>query len=86
MMYEVMRRTTISLPDDLADALERAARRRHVSVSELTRRALAEHIGFAQGERRPVPFANVGSSEGGTPARDIEELLAEEWKEFDRGR
>jgi Arc/MetJ-type ribon-helix-helix transcriptional regulator len=86
MMYEVMRRTTISLPDDLADALERAARRRHVSVSELTRRALAEHIGFAQGERRPVPFANVGSSEGGTPARDIEELLAREWAGNDRDR
>jgi metal-responsive CopG/Arc/MetJ family transcriptional regulator len=78
-MYDVMRRTTISLPEDLADAVDRAARRRHVSVSELTRRALAEHVGFAQGERRPVPFANLGSSGYTTTAEDIEEILAKEW-------
>ena len=81
-----MRRTTVSLPDDLADAVDRAARRRHVSVSELTRRALVAHLGLAQGERRPVPFANVGSSGHSTAARDLEELLEEEWKDVDRDR
>lgn len=79
MMYAVMRRTTISLPDDLADAVDRAARRRQVSVSELTRRALAEHVGFAQGKPRALPFASLGSSGYTTTAEDIEEILAEEW-------
>ncbi|MBO0704562.1 MAG: ribbon-helix-helix protein, CopG family, partial [Candidatus Dormibacteraeota bacterium] len=43
MLYERMKRTTVSLPDEVAEAVGRAARRRQVSVSELTRRALTEY-------------------------------------------
>jgi metal-responsive CopG/Arc/MetJ family transcriptional regulator len=43
-----MQRTTVSLPDDLAQALDREARRRHTSASEVTRAALAQHLGLAQ--------------------------------------
>jgi hypothetical protein len=40
-----MKRTTVSLPDDLAAALAREARRHDRSASEITRDALAKHLG-----------------------------------------
>ena len=81
-----MKRTTISLPDDLAKITGREAERRGISVSELAREALTEHLGLT-GKRRKVPFANLGDSGHGTVARDHEEILARELtRDFDRGR
>ncbi|WP_249018993.1 ribbon-helix-helix protein, CopG family [Conexibacter sp. S30A1] len=75
-----MRRTTISLPDDLADALDREARRRRVAVSSIARAALANHLGLGEpGDQRPLPFAALGSSGQRTTARDMEKLLDQEW-------
>lgn len=75
-----MKRTTVTLPDDLAGALEREARRRGLSISEVTRRALAAHLGLGDdGQPRPVPFASLGASGHKTTARDAEEILAGEW-------
>ena len=81
-----MKRTTVSLPDDLALALVREARRRHVSASEITRDALATHLGLAAGKPRDVPFAAVGRSGNSSTARDMEVLLAREWDDDARGR
>lgn len=81
-----MKRTTVSLPDDLAAALAREAQRRNRSVSEITRDALAKHLGLAADEPRPVPFAAVGRSGQRTTARDMEELLAREWDADARDR
>jgi Ribbon-helix-helix protein, copG family len=80
-----MKRTTVSLPDDLASALVRESRRRNVSASEITRDALMKHLGLAPGHPREVPFAAVGRSGHRTTARDMEELLAREWDDS-RGR
>lgn len=80
-----MRRTTISLPEDLADALAREARRRTSSVSSVARDALAEHLNVHPGERRPLPFAAVGRSGVRDTARRMEELIAAEWDEPARG-
>jgi Arc/MetJ-type ribon-helix-helix transcriptional regulator len=74
-----MKRTTVSLPDDLAAALAREARRRNRSASEITRDALAKHLGLTADEPRSVPFAAVGRSGHRTTGRDMEELLAAEW-------
>jgi len=74
-----MRRTTVSLPDDLAQALEREARRRHASASEITRNALAKHLGLVQGEPRELAFADLGHSGHRSTARDMESLLEQEW-------
>jgi len=74
-----MRRTTITLPDELAQAVEREARRRAVSVSQVTREALAAHLGLA-GDRRPLPFADLGRSGKQDTARRIPDLLAKEWR------
>ncbi|HYM44758.1 MAG TPA: CopG family transcriptional regulator [Solirubrobacteraceae bacterium] len=80
-----MKRTTVSLPDDLAQALDRESRRRHASVSEVTREALAQHLGLASGGPRELPFAALGHSGHRTTARDMEQLLEQEWND-DPGR
>ncbi len=74
-----MRRTTVTLPDDIAEALERAARRGHTSVSDVVRRMLAAQLGMIAGGERPLPFANVGRSGQRHVARNMEALLAEGW-------
>jgi metal-responsive CopG/Arc/MetJ family transcriptional regulator len=74
-----MTRTTLSLPDDLAQALTREARRRSVSASAVARDALAKYLGLSAGEPRELPFAALGHSGHRTTARDMEELLAQEW-------
>lgn len=78
-----MRRTTISLPDDLAAAVEREARRRKVPVSQIAREALEARLGRSSGKRE-LTFAGLGRSGHRTTARDAEELLAAEWNA--RGR
>jgi Arc/MetJ-type ribon-helix-helix transcriptional regulator len=77
-----MKRTTISLPEELATAVEREARRRRVSVSEIARRALAAHLGMDGSKRRRLPFAALGSSGQPDVAERIEEILAEEWDPY----
>jgi Arc/MetJ-type ribon-helix-helix transcriptional regulator len=76
-----MKRTTVSLTDELAAALERESSRRNTSVSEITRAALAEHLGLAGDEPRELPFAAVGRSGLSTTGRDMEELLDQEWRD-----
>jgi predicted transcriptional regulator len=74
-----MKRTTVSLPDDLAQALEREARRQHSSASAIARTALAQHLKVDQSEPRPLGFADVGRSGHRSTARDMEQLLEQEW-------
>lgn len=81
-----MKRTTISLPDDLAQSLQREARRRDVSTSELTRQALQAHLGLTPGQARTVPFAAIGRSGHADTARNMEDLLEHEWNEHPRDR
>ncbi len=82
-----MRRTTISLSDDLADALDREARRRSLPASAIARDALSHYLGVGQpGEQRELPFAAVGHSGHNTTARDMEDLLEREWAPNARGR
>jgi Arc/MetJ-type ribon-helix-helix transcriptional regulator len=82
-----MKRTTISLPDDLATAVQREARRRRMSVSEVTRQALTEHLGLDGTKRRKLPFAAIGRSGQPDLADRMEEILAREWADdIDRDR
>jgi hypothetical protein len=73
-----MKRTTISLPDDLAAAAEREAERRRISMSELVRQALADRLGM-NGQAREVPFAGIGDSGRTDVSERIEEILDEEY-------
>lgn len=82
-----MRRTTISLPDELADALVREARRRSMPVSAITRDALTAYLGIGgPGEQRALPFAALGRSGHSDTAREMEALLEREWAADARGR
>jgi hypothetical protein len=76
-----MKRTTISLSDDLAQALNREAQKRHASVSEVTRTALAQYFGLVEGKPRELPFADLGRSGHRSTARDMEQLLEQEWND-----
>jgi len=76
--YARMKRTTISLPDDLASALDREARRRGVSASQVAREALEARLGKSSGHRK-LPFIALGSSGYSHTARDIDKILEAEW-------
>ena len=81
-----MKRTTLSLPDDLAQALAREARRRSTSASAIARDALAKHLHLVPGDARLLPFAALGHSGHTTTARDMEQLLESEWDDDARDR
>jgi len=72
-----MRRITVTLPDEVVEALERAARRGRTSVSDVVRRMLATQVGMMAGGERPLPFADLGRSGGRHVARNMEALLSE---------
>jgi predicted transcriptional regulator len=75
-----MRRTTISLSDELAEALEREARRRSLPASAIARDALSAYLGIGRADqRRELPFAALGRSGQRTTGRDMEQLLEREW-------
>jgi hypothetical protein len=73
-----MKRTTITLPEPLADRIAEESRRKRVSVSQLVREALeARFADSERGDRFPF-FAIVNS--GGYPESDqAEEYLARHW-------
>ena len=82
-----MKRTTISLPEDVASALTREAKRRRVSVSEVARVALARDLGLGGGDSpRTLPIANLGRSGHKTTARNMESLLEQEWHDVSGDR
>jgi hypothetical protein len=74
-----MKRTTISLPDNVAAALDREARRRRVPVSQVAREAIEARLGLGRSGRKRFPFIGIARGDGRTTARDAEEILAQEW-------
>ena len=74
-----MKRTTVTLPEDIATVLQREARRRDTSASEIVRQALIPYLGLTPGEPRHLLFAALGHSGYQYTSRDVEESLAEEW-------
>lgn len=77
-----MKRTTVSLPDDLAQALEREAQRQHASASEIARTALTQHLGLVEAQPRTLAFADLGGSRHRSTARDMGQLLEQEWDDL----
>jgi predicted transcriptional regulator len=80
-----VKRTTISLPDDLSAALAREARRRGVPISKVAREAIEARLGRPASGRRKLPFAALGRSGHHSTARDMEDILKAEWG-LDRDR
>ena len=74
-----MKRITISVPEELAEAVEREARRRRVAVSEIVRQSLWARLCARQDGRPTLGFAGLGRSGSTDTARRAEEILAKEW-------
>jgi predicted transcriptional regulator len=71
-----MRRTTVKLPDELDARLRHEAALRGVSISEVTREALQEHLDVR--ERRKLHSIGAGRSGRTDISERIEEILREE--------
>jgi predicted transcriptional regulator len=75
-----MKRTTISLPDELAAALEREARRRRLPVSRVAREAIEARLGWNQEGPREISFIGAAESQDSKwSAADLDEYLAQHW-------
>lgn len=79
-MLAYMKRTTVKLPDDLDALLRHEAQRRGMTVSELTREAIAQHLGHSSTRRR-LGAAAAGRSGRSDVSERIEEILAAETAE-----
>jgi predicted transcriptional regulator len=71
-----MKRTTVKLPDELDARLRLEARRRRMSISEITREAIEAHL--SPPKRRHLLAAGTGNSGRSDIAERIEELLRAE--------
>jgi predicted transcriptional regulator len=80
-----MKGTAVSLPDDIAQALDREVQRRRSSASEITREALAQHLRLAGGPRE-LPFAALGHSGPQDHGARHGQLLEHEWDDDARRR
>ena len=71
-----MKRTTVKLPDDLDALLRHEAARRGISISDVTREALSEHLRVH--EVRSLNSSAAGRSGRSDVSVRIEEILSEE--------
>ena len=75
-----MKRTTISLPDDVAAALEREARRRRMPVSQVAREAIEARLGLSEDAPREISFIGAAESrDSAWSAANVEEYLERHW-------
>jgi len=90
LTYMDIRRTTLILPVALDAALRQEAARRGITVSELTREAIAAHLhlphavpaadeGGASRPRRRLSSTGAGASGRSDISERIEELLREDF-------
>jgi Ribbon-helix-helix protein, copG family len=70
----------VKIPDELDARLRREASRRGMTISDLTREALEEHLGG--GRRRLLRAAGGGRSGRSDISERIEEILAAEAEQF----
>ncbi len=80
-----MRRTTVTLTDDLAELAAHEARKRGTSVSSVVRDALAKQLG-ASGARQ-ISFLGIVDDPAPPPAAELDDYLARHWADdIDRDR
>ena len=75
-MMTAMPRTTISMPNDLAEMAQREAHRRGVSLSAVVRQALEQHLYRRRG--RKLPWQGLVDRDG-PAARDLDAELNRDW-------
>lgn len=73
-----MKRTTVKLPDDIDAQVRLEAARRGMTISEVLRESVEEHLAAARGRRRRLLAAGAGRSGRSDVSERIEEILAAE--------
>ena len=82
-----MRRTTITLTDDLAELIDHEARRRHQSVSRVIRDLIRQGLTGSTQAPRLIPWAGIFEDPDMVPSARIEEELEKYWgDDLDRDR
>jgi predicted transcriptional regulator len=75
----VMKRTTVSVPDDLLTRARRIAKARGVSLGEVYRHALRDYLDGAKAWDPPRSLG-AGDSKGAARGREIGELPADAYE------
>jgi hypothetical protein len=82
-----MKRATITLPDDLAELVDREAARRQTSFSEVVRQFIVQGFSGANEKPREIPWAGLFNDPDMVPAERLDDELAEHWADdLDRDR
>jgi Ribbon-helix-helix protein, copG family len=82
-----MKRATITLPDNLADLVDREAVRRQTSFSEVVRQFIVQGLSGAGEKPREIPWAGLFNDPDMVPAERLDEELAAHWADdLDRDR
>jgi len=82
-----MKRATITLPDDLADLVDREAQRRQTSFSEVVRQFIVRGLSGDDEKPREIPWAGLFADPKMAPAERLEDELAAHWADdLDRDR
>jgi hypothetical protein len=82
-----MRRTTITLPDELLELLGSEARRRQTSVSDVARQLIVEGLTGTAGKPREIPWAGLFSDPDMVPGGRLDDFLSKHWADdIDRDR
>ncbi len=72
-----MRRTTVFAEEPVLDALRAIARRRGITLAEVTREALSAYVSKHRGRRKALSIIGIGRSGRRDIAERAEELLKE---------
>ena len=82
-----MKRATITLPDDLAELVDREALRRQTSFSEVVRQFIVQGLSGSKEKPREIPWVALFNDPGMVPAERMDDELAEHWADdLDRDR
>jgi len=82
-----MKRATITLPDDLAELVDREALRRQTSFSEVVRQFIVQGLSNSNEKPRAIPWAGLFHDPDMVPAERMDDELAEHWADdLDRDR
>jgi hypothetical protein len=82
-----MKRATITLPDDLAELVDREAQRRQTSFSDIVRQFIVVGLSGSEEKPREIPWAGLFHDPDMVPAERMDEELAKSWADdLDRDR
>ena len=82
-----MRRTTITLTDDVAEMVEQEAQRRRTSVSAVIQDYVTTGLTGGSQEPREIPWAGLFHDPDMPPAAQLDEVLKAQWADdLDRDR